>query len=154
MKKGLILVVLVMFLLVGCGKKEESRVIASMDSMSPTITNEATNQIINETKTAESVEEPTTSAAIPKTSRATSRASYLYVEIETEKKERHKYTFVYKTFDECQEKGNEFLPMIQKLHPEIVKPECTYLKDDNNNRYWGVLFKTCDDPSMTCNFYY
>lgn len=147
MKKGLMVVVLMSFLLVGCGKEEENIVIASMDSLSPTITNPAPSGEENESTPIQETTNPTTKKIINKDSN-------FYIEVESKNKEKRRYTFVYKSFDECQAKGKEFLSLIQQIHPEIVKSDCMYLKDDRNNRYWGVIFQTCNDPSTICNFYY
>lgn len=150
MKKGLILIVILSAFLVGC-EKNDNEIVAVMDSTTnPVTTSKTTSMIITESTTTAVIQGTTK----PITSNVVSRTDNLYIEIETTKKEKHKYTFVYKNFDECQAKGQEFLPLLKRVHPEIVKSDCMYLKDDNNNRYWGVIFQTCDNPSTICNFYY
>lgn len=141
MKKEIILIVMVTFLLVGCGvNKEKSNSLAMKED------------IVN--RTSETTMTTTTQDILKSTTKRTTRVSNFYTEVESDKKEKHKYTFVYKNLDECQKSGEELLPTLRKIHPEIVEMKCIYLKDDKNNRVWGVLFRTCSDPLAVCNFYY
>lgn len=140
MKKGLILVLLVTVLLGGCGVKEKSDRLVLVETPITT----------NTTSTTTKVQETSQLT----TKRVTAKTNNLYTEVESHKKEKHKYTFVYKTFDECYKSGEELLPLLKQIRSEIVGMDCMYLKDNKNKRVWGVLFKTCDDPTAVCNFYY
>ncbi len=139
MKKGLMILIFSLMLLSGCTDEVKDDTLSMMDSITVT-----TEDVI--VAPVEDVTHPTTQVK-------PSVKNY-YIEVETTKKEKRGYSLVFKSYDECLLKGKEFLPTIATVYPEIIGVDCMYLKDDANHRYWGVIFKTCNDPATICNFYY
>lgn len=125
MKKLLLLTLaLSTCMLCGCEKKEAK----PSDATSSSTTSSTTTTEAPETSTSTS-----TTSTTSTTSKTTKSC--------TAKKFSNKYSYVFKTKDECQKNTDKaFMDIIDHKDSEIFADKCIEIKDECNDTYYGIVF--------------
>lgn len=144
MKKILYLLMILLVLVSGCGKKVD-------DKEKNTTTSTTTASTTTTSATSTTKKTTTTSSTTKKTTTATkAKEKNVYKSVKTGKE--HKYTFVYSDETTCGKRGDaDAFDIVNPVHPYVVFG-CEEIEDSNGNRLWGVYFyEQADENSI---FYY
>ncbi len=164
MKKHLILLLAILVLVSGCGKKEEKNDNDNKQTEPKVTENNTTNKQESTKKTEESTDKTkstTTSKSSTKkktTTKKTTTSANTKVKlgkneyISLKDNKVHKYTFTYPDEATCVKYGdNEPYDVVYPVKPYMVFG-CEKVKDANGNILWGEYFMASTDASS--KFYY
>lgn len=134
-----ILIILSILCLFTCGcenkKNDENKVTSSSTTMSTTTTKSTTssNQTTSESKTTTSTKQEKMTTTNKTTKKQTTACR--------SKKFNKKYSYAYKTKDECMKQGNlAFLDISDNVNKEVFAYDCTLIKDECGVEWYGVHF--------------
>lgn len=136
MKKSLIILCMLVLLVSGCESKKENN--NSTTSSTSTTVSTSTSTTTSETTTTKQAESTTTKKTTTTTKKTTTKATTTACRA---KKFDKKYTYVYKTEDECNKAGNQaFLDVSDNVNPEVFVYSCRKIKDECGTEWYGVYF--------------
>ena len=140
MKKGIILLSTI-FLLTGCGEEKAQ------------LSKEVNDNTTSTTTTISTTTTSTTTSTTKTTTKKTTTTSKKC----TPKKFKHKYTYVYATQSECNDKGNiAFNDVYDNVNSKVSLFGCEKITDECGDTYWGVYFRiwTGEDNEKYEKWYY
>lgn len=162
---SLIMCLMIVGCLCGCDKKEENKPEeTSTTTTSKVITPDQPTEKIKETSTT-----TTTVKTTKKTTEKTTKATTTTVAPTTttvaeptttaaqckSKKFSNKYSYVYKTFEECKKQGNyAFFDVVDNVDSSVFVYECDLIKDDCGEEFYGVSFMAYAEGKGEYKYYY
>lgn len=161
MKKSLVILCIMILLVCGCESKENDNAKTTRNTTSISTTTEistststTTNVIVNEATTVKS--SSTTKKTTTKTTTTKSTPTTKKTTACREKKFNKKYTYAYKTNEECMKKGNEaFLDISDNVNKDVFAYNCRLIKDECGTSWYGAYFYVYNqDTHKEEEFYY
>lgn len=147
MKKILILLIISLVFITGCGKETK-------DDLSKNDTKVTENNTVNNTnntnnKNENKTEEKNESKPENTEKKEPSLGENMYIKVSDGK--IHKYTYTYKEEATCNKQGDEHFDEVNPTHPYVIYG-CDKIKDAKGNILWGVYFYSAPDENSI--FYY
>lgn len=140
MKKNVLIILVVMVLLVGCGKKEDIESAPSIDPSSTTTTS-TTTATETTTKVKTTLEK--------KTTKSTTKKSTIKKTTSCTKVFSKKYSVVTKDKESCQKQGNLKFLELSDNGEGVFAYECEEIKDACGDVYYGAFYWIYDHDKNT-----
>lgn len=143
MKKSLIILCMLVLLVSGCESKKENN--NSTTSSTSTTVSTSTSTTTSETTTTKQDESTTTKKTTTTTKKTTTKATTTACRA---KKFDKKYSYVYKTEEECKKGGNKaFLDVSDNINPDVFVYACRKITDECGTEWYGVYFYVYNDTT-------